>query len=127
MSGLDDHVGSVVVEDHVRVEVDPLGGASKLGEVAAPDLIRSPCEQFGFCVCGLAELVSSFADLVFFSQDAGRSADGTHGCSPVEQGSPDPCGSLVDKSGGMQHIEDVLSFLVAERARQGGALGVGGW
>ena len=58
-----DHVAAEDVEDHVEVEVGPLGRPQELGDVPGPDLVGRGGQQFGLGVGRVAELVAPLADL----------------------------------------------------------------
>ena len=115
------------VQDDVQVEVGPLGMATECGDIPAPDLVRTCGEQFGLCVGWVAELVSSFADLVLLSQDAIFIVDGTYVGAFIKHGSQDLGRCPVDEAFGVQHIENGIAFVGVEGACVCRPLGYGFW
>jgi hypothetical protein len=59
------------VDNHVQVEIGPLGRSEQLGDVPRPDQVGPGRQQFGSVVLRVAELVAPFADLAIVIEDAG--------------------------------------------------------
>src|SRR5438046_1681035 len=57
-----DDVAAEDVEDDVEVEVVPLGGPEKLGDVPGPDLVGCDGEELGLGVVGMSENVAALLD-----------------------------------------------------------------
>ena len=74
------------IEDHVEIEVGPLHGTSKLGDIPAPELVGRGGQQLGFPVRRMDELIATFAGLSLLLEDAVHGADRTEVLAFVEQG-----------------------------------------
>src|SRR5260370_23391324 len=49
------------IEDHVEIEVSPLGWSEQLGDVPTPELLGSRSQKFRLLVRRMRELVAAFA------------------------------------------------------------------
>src|SRR3989475_8244900 len=58
------------IQDHVEVEVGPLGRSEQLGDVPAPELIGSRRQQFRLLVRRMRELIAAFAGFTLLFQEA---------------------------------------------------------
>jgi hypothetical protein len=65
-----DHVAAEDIDDHVAVEVSPLGWPLELGDVPGPQLIGTGGQPFGLGVLGVTPHVASFAPFVLGGEDA---------------------------------------------------------
>jgi hypothetical protein len=110
-----DDVAAEDVEDHVQVEVRPLGGAVELGDVPRPQLVGSRSEQLGLRVRRSAELIASFANLAGCRENAVHRALGAPVRSIVEKGGDDFGGRAIDEARLVEQIEDALALLRRER------------
>src|SRR6267154_1337084 len=50
------------IEDHVEIEVSPLGWSEQLGDVPTPELLGSRSQKFRLLVRRMSELVAAFAE-----------------------------------------------------------------
>ena len=64
------HIATENVEDHVEVKVGSLRWTVQLGDIPAPQLIGCSREQLRFLMTRMAQLVTAFAHLGVFSQNA---------------------------------------------------------
>jgi hypothetical protein len=73
------------VQDHVEVEVGPLGWAQQLGDIPAPQLVGGGGQQLGFVIRRVHELIPPFAGLAFLFEDAVHGARGAIVVTFVQQ------------------------------------------
>ena len=65
-----DDIAAKDVEDHVQMEVGPLGRAFQLRNVPTPYLVGLYCQQFRFGVGGMPELIASLTGLALVGEPA---------------------------------------------------------
>ena len=75
-----DHVTAEDVKNHVQVVVDALAGATELGNVPTPHLVRAGGQQLRFLVGWVAQLVTPAATTPC---DSARFGPLHHGCAPL--------------------------------------------
>src|ERR1019366_9368373 len=69
------NVAAEDIEDHVEVEVGPLGGPQQLGDVPPRELLGRGGEQFWLLVGGMGQLVAAFAGFAPPLEQAIQGAD----------------------------------------------------
>src|SRR5271165_2462555 len=83
----------------------PFGRSHQFRYIPRPDLVGGLGQQLGLLVDRMAELVTAFADLAVFGQDAIHGADRAKIDALVQQGGIDLGRGQVDEPGCAQKIE----------------------
>ncbi len=114
-----DHVAAEDVEDHVEVEVGPLGRAHELGDVPGPDLVgpRWPGARAWRSADGAAGRAARGPRRCW--PGCGTSCAASRGRALVEQRGVDLDRAAVDEALGVQHVEHRLPFTRRPGARAG--------
>jgi len=111
-----DDAAAVDVEDHVQVEVVPLGRNFQLRDVPRPQWIRRRCEELGLRVDRMAKLIAALADLASVIEDAVHRALRAEVAALVEQSRMDSRNGCVRKAFAVQLIEDESAFSGLKRS-----------
>jgi hypothetical protein len=68
------------IENHLRIEVGPLGWAHQFGDIPTPRFVGRRCQQLGLCIGRMGSLVAAFTRVGVLFQNA------------IHR----PCGAVVD-------------------------------
>src|ERR1035437_163779 len=104
------------IEDHVEIEISPLGGTAQLGDVPAPQLIGRGGEQFRFPVRRMSELIAALARGAVLSQDPIHGSCRAQILAFIEQGGLNGGRRRILKARGMEQLANGVAFLRAQGA-----------
>src|SRR5664280_2546158 len=105
------------VDDHIEIEIGPLGGPHQLADIPGPYLVWAFGDEFGLGVDGVAQLSAAFPDFVVLMQDPVHGADRAMVEALVEQAGVDLRRGLIDEPRLAQQIDDALAFVRRQRPR----------
>ena len=107
------------VDDHVKVEVGPLGWPHQLGDVPGPDFVGSLSQEFWFLISGMAELVASLADFAMVRQDAVERPGSSTGTSPRRAASHRSRAGARSTKRGVRSVSSTVLRSASLKARAG--------
>src|ERR1035437_3268333 len=105
-----DDIATEDVQDHVEIEVRPLGRPQELGNIPTPNLVGRRDKQLGLFVRRMTELVPTLPHLAVFSQDSVHRADRTKKNAFIQERGEDLRWRFVPKAFRMQVLQHYLSF-----------------
>jgi hypothetical protein len=112
-----DDVATEDVEDHIEIEVGPLGWPEELGDVPAPDFIGARGQQLGRGVVAPPHLIAALFDFVRRLEDPVHRARRAKIGALIEQRGMDLRRRLIDEPR-VEEIQHALPFDGIERSRR---------
>ena len=120
-----DDVAAEDVEDHVEIEVGPLGRTEEFGDVPAPDLIGAGGQQFRLLVGRVAQLIAPLAHFPVLVQKTVHRARRAEVEALVQQRGVDLVRRLIHEPFRVQMHQGGLALRVGESPRRLGPWGDG--
>src|SRR5438552_3776124 len=111
-------VATEQIQDHVEIEVGPLRRPEQLGDIPAPDLIRSGGQELGSRIRRVAQLIAPLPHLVILLQDPVHRPLRAEVALGIEKLRVDLPRSQIDELGLVQHLEHGRAFRSRELARR---------
>src|SRR5450755_2694368 len=104
------NVAAEHIEDHVEIEVGPLGRPQQFGDVPTPELVWCGGQQFRLLVRRMRELIAALAGLAFLFEQAIHGADGAEILSFIEQRRINSGWRAILEAFAMQMCQDRCAF-----------------
>ncbi len=106
------HIVAENVQDH-EIEVTPLDGPKKFGDIPWSDLVRGRGQEFGFGIGWVTELVSPLPDLTFLLEHTVHGSNRAQIAAFIEQDGVDLVGGLSHEPFTVHEGQNFFSFLGA--------------